>query len=149
MNTYQHTLPGVLLRAALGIPALIMLAVIVIYHPQQQLWMTIVVIVLVLSLILFHSLTVSIDEKYLRLRMGVSLIRIKFKISGIVKAYPVKNKWYHGWGIHLTGKGFLYNVSGFDAVEIVLASGSIHRIGTDEPSVLAQAINQSISSQRN
>ena len=149
MNTHQHTQPGVLLRVALGIPAAILLAVIVFIPQQSRLVMEIVAIILVLSLILFHSLTVSIDEKYLRLRMGVGLIRIKFKISDIVQAYPVKNKWYLGWGIHLTGKGFLYNVSGFDAVEIVLASGSIHRIGTDEPSVLTQAINQSISSQHN
>jgi hypothetical protein len=133
----------------LGISAAILLGVIEFSPPQPRLVMEIVVIVLVLSLFLFHSLTVSIDEQYLRLRMGIGLIRIKFLISDIVKAYPVKNKWYSGWGIHLTGKGFLYNVSGFDAVEIVLSSGAIHRIGTDEPSALTQAINQSISFQHN
>jgi hypothetical protein len=34
----------------------------------------------------------------------------------------------------------LYNVSGTDAVEIELRSGRRFRIGTDEPKVLAQAI---------
>ena len=34
----------------------------------------------------------------------------------------------------------IYNVSGFDAVEIQLKNGKIYRIGTDEPKKLEQAI---------
>jgi hypothetical protein len=39
------------------------------------------------------------------------------------------------------GAGFrLYNVSGFDAVELRLKSGEIRRIGTDDPQGLAEAL---------
>ena len=38
--------------------------------------------------------------------------------------------------------GWLYNVSGFDAVELELASGKLCRIGTDEPGRLLHAIEQ-------
>ena len=40
---------------------------------------------------------------------------------------------------------WIYNVSGFDAVEIILKNGKIYRIGTDVPSELEAAIKQAIS----
>jgi hypothetical protein len=54
----------------------------------------------------------------------------------------VKNKWYFGWGVRrwFWPKMWIYNVSGFDAVEIVLKNGNIYRIGTDEPEKLERAI---------
>ena len=39
-----------------------------------------------------------------------------------------------------TPHGWLYNVSGYEAVEIALASGKRLRLGTDEPHRLAQAL---------
>jgi hypothetical protein len=35
---------------------------------------------------------------------------------------------------------WIYNVSGFDAVEIKLKNGKVYRIGTDEPKKLEQTI---------
>jgi len=60
----------------------------------------------------------------------------------IEDATPVRNHWFYGWGIRLTPHGWLYNVSGLGAVEIVLSSGKHYRIGTDRPEELAQAIQQ-------
>jgi len=34
----------------------------------------------------------------------------------------------------------IFNISGFDAVEIKMKNGKIYRIGTDEPKKLEQAI---------
>jgi hypothetical protein len=56
----------------------------------------------------------------------------------------VTNPWYYGWGIRWTPKGPLYNVSGFEAVEIRMLSGKSFRIGTDEPDLLRQAIDKAI-----
>ena len=148
MKTYQHTQPGTLLRIILGFPAILLLASLSFVPSEVKTIFGGLTIILGLALILFHCLTVSIDANYLRLRIGVGLIQTKFQLSDITKAYPVKNKWYYGWGIRLLDKGLLYNVSGLDAVEILLTSGSIHRVGTDDPSALSQAINQSISGQR-
>jgi len=39
---------------------------------------------------------------------------------------------------------WIYNVSGFDAVEIKLKNGKTYRIGTDESQKLEQAILRSI-----
>jgi hypothetical protein len=38
----------------------------------------------------------------------------------------------------------MYNVSGFDAVQLQLASGKRFRIGTDEPVQLKSAIDRAI-----
>jgi len=52
----------------------------------------------------------------------------------------VRNKWWYGLGIRLTPHGWLYNVSGLDAIEIVRRSGKTFRVGTDEPKALAAAL---------
>jgi hypothetical protein len=53
-----------------------------------------------------------------------------------------------GWGIHRLARGWIYNVSGWEAVEIELASGSVHRIGTDEPRALLAAIERAQGASR-
>ena len=90
--------------------------------------------------LLFHSLTVEIDVTHLRFRFGIGLIRKSIPLAEIVEVKPVRNSWLHGWGIHWTPHGWLYNVSGWEAVEITLRSGKRFRLGTDEPQKLARAI---------
>ncbi len=101
---------------------------------------TMTLILLVLAS--FVSLQVRIDEKYLRIKFGYGIFRKKFLLHDIVSAKTVKNRWYYGWGIRgwLWSKMWIYNVSGFDAVEIKLKNGKTYRIGTDEPKKLEQAI---------
>ncbi|GAI51787.1 unnamed protein product [marine sediment metagenome] len=69
----------------------------------------------------------------------------RFKLNEIESCQVVKNHWYYGWGIRLTPHGVLYNVSGFDAVEIKLRTGKKFRIGTDVPQELEEAIRQAIT----
>lgn len=105
---------------------------------------TAVMVLTVLVLVSFCSLRVIIDDQYLKIKFGYGIYQKKFLLSDIVSAKSVKNKWYYGWGIRgsLWSNMIIYNVSGFDAVEIKLKNGKIYRIGTDEPSKLEQAILQ-------
>ena len=51
----------------------------------------------------------------------------------------------YGLGFPFSGKihGFwLYNVSGFDAVELRLKSGDVYRLGTDDPEGLSAALKR-------
>jgi hypothetical protein len=89
---------------------------------------------------LFATLTVEIRDGLLRFRFGLGLIRKKLKIAEIESCEVVRNPWYYGWGIHATKKGWVYNVSGFEAVEIFMSDGRRLRIGTDEPELLRKAI---------
>ncbi len=72
---------------------------------------------------------------------GVSVL----SVIDLQKATIVRNRWYYGWGVRLTARGWLYNVSGFDAVEILLKNGRTYRIGTDKPAKLLLAIEIVIS----
>jgi len=94
----------------------------------------------------FTSLQVKIDEQYLRIKFGYGIYTKKFLLNDIISAKDVKNHWYFGWGIRrwLWPKMWIYNVSGFDAVEIKLKNGKTYRIGTDEPKKLEHNILQSI-----
>jgi len=100
------------------------------------------------DLVLFHSLSVRVSENDIVLTFGVGLIGKSFVVSDIQSAAIVRNRWYYGWGIKRIPGGWVYNVSGFDAVEIQLNDGRNYRIGTDEPEKLHAAIESVIGSSR-
>jgi hypothetical protein len=95
-------------------------------------------------LVSFTTLTTVIDEKYLQIKFGYGIFRKKFLLGEIASVKQVKNHWYYGWGIRfrLRPKMWIYNISGFDAVEIVMKNGKVYRIGTDTPGELETAIKQ-------
>ena len=93
---------------------------------------------------LFHSLTVHVSGEEIALSFGIGLIRKRFLIKTVKTASIVQNRWYHGWGIKRIKGGWLYNVGGWDAVEIQLENGRKNRIGTDEPEALLAAIESVI-----
>ena len=108
-----------------------------------------VMMVLILFILAsFATLTASIDENYLRIKFGYGIFTRKFARNQIAKVQVVTNHWYYGWGIRLWlwPKMWIYNVSGFDAVEITMKNGKVYRIGTDVPEELETAIKQSIHS---
>jgi hypothetical protein len=103
-----------------------------------------VVLLLLLSLILFSSLTVEIRGGELRLYFGPGFWRKRFAIADVAAVHVTESRWWEGWGIRITPRGTLYNVSGTGAVEVVLRSGDRFRIGTDEPERLAGALSAAI-----
>jgi hypothetical protein len=106
----------------------------------------IIIILIILLLASFVSLTVIIDEKYLKIKFGYGIHRRNFVLKEISSVKIVKNHWYYGWGIRIWYWPYMmiFNVSGFDAVEIKMQDNKIYRIGTDEPQKLEQAISQVI-----
>ena len=94
---------------------------------------------------LFCTLTVEINPERLLLFFGPGLIRRSFPRGEIVGVEPVRNEWHYGWGIRFTAFGWLFNVSGLDAVELSLTSGKRVRIGTDEPRELAEAVRRFVA----
>ena len=105
-----------------------------------------IMVFVMLVLISFATLNVVIDEKELKIKFGYGIFKTRFVLKDIVSAKTVKNRWYYGWGIRLVlwPRMWVYNVSGFDAVEIKLKNGKIYRIGTDEPKKLEQMLLQAI-----
>ncbi len=103
---------------------------------------TTVMVLILFTLASFWSLQISIDEKYIHIKFGYGIYQKKLSLDDILSAKTVRNHWYYGWGVRvwLWPKMWIYNVSGFDAVEVKLKNGKVYRIGTDEPKKLEQAI---------
>jgi hypothetical protein len=98
-----------------------------------------------LVLWLFHALAVEVDGDAVRLAFGPGLFRKRIPLASIRGVRVVRNPWWSGWGIRwMPGRWTMWNVAGFDAVELDLDRGARFRIGTDEPHALARAIERAI-----
>jgi len=104
----------------------------------------VVPIVLLITLALFYKLTITINEETLCASLGIGIIRKRLSVAEIVACQPIRIRWWYGWGIHLTPYGWLYNVSGLDAVAITLRNGRKLAFGSDDPHGLAEAIRAAI-----
>ncbi len=95
----------------------------------------------------FATLSASIDENCLRIKFGYGIFAKMFPLNQIASVQSVKNHWYYGWGVRVWFWPYMwiYNVSGFDAVEIIMRNGKIYRIGTDTPGELEAALKQAIN----
>jgi hypothetical protein len=143
MHQYEHTQVGTLMRSVFGSCALISggMGIRAICREASSGYIPVVIaLVFVLCLFCFHALAVRVSREEIALRFGIGLIRKRFTVSEVQDAAIVRNHWYYGWGIKLTPHGWLYNVSGFDALEIQLKNGHKYRIGTDEPDALLAAV---------
>jgi len=101
-------------------------------------------IMLLVCLILFYRLNVTIDDEMLCASFGPGIIRKRVPLVDIVSCEPIRIRWWYGWGIHVTPCGWLYNVSGFDAVAITLRDGRKFALGTDDPHGLTAGIRDAI-----
>jgi hypothetical protein len=137
---YRHTQFGALVVMMISAVMLfeIVLAFFIGPHPLVLGFLAVMTLVLTA----FHSLTVDVDRERIRVRFGWSPFGRTDRAGEVRDAREVRNRWYYGWGIRLTPHGWLYNVSGLDAVEVEFESGKKVRIGTDEPRELLRAIRQ-------
>lgn len=140
MRVYRHTQPGTPVLVVAGGVFLLLVALVttIAAHPIAMA----VVFLLLLCLVLFNSLTVEVTDAAVRVRFGPGPIGRSFRLSDIGQVRTVRNPWYYGWGIRWFPHGWLFNVSGFDAVELTMLDGRVFRIGTDQPRELLAAIER-------
>ena len=153
MHHYENTQPGTFIRVMTGSWVVFfgVLAVVMLTLGEKQAAIGLGVVTVMLAVIngivfaLFHLLTVRISRSDIALSFGVGLIRKRFPIGDIRSARTVRNRWYNGWGIRMIRGGWLYNVSGFDAIEIQLKNERKYRIGTDQPKKLLAAVEPALA----
>ncbi len=141
MKTYKHTQIG----KDMIIIFTILLAIFFLWsNTTAYVWMDTVMFISIMSvvfiLLLFGSLTVSVNQSFIKIKFGIGLIRKKWPITEIETVKVVRNKWWYGLGIHMTPYGWLYNVSCLDALQVQLKNGGMLRIGTNQPHELKRAI---------
>jgi hypothetical protein len=137
---YERTQVGYLIWVVLIV--IMLLFTYIISKMDFDVYVLIMMVIIVLVLFSFSSLTVRINKDKLSVKFGYGIFKRSWLLKNIVSACIVKNHWYYGWGIRLWLWPYMwvYNVSGFDAVEIQTKQGKIIRIGTDEPKKLEKAI---------
>ena len=67
---------------------------------------------------LFSSLTVTVDERRLSWHFGPGFWKKYVSLDEIRSIEPVKTEWWWGYGIRVTPRGWMYNVSGNRAVAV-------------------------------
>lgn len=147
MTVYKRTQIGYLMLAFIAIGILLVLNYFYLSGNTNP-FLLIILAALAVSLLLFSILTVKVDGEEVSVRFGVGLIRKRFPLSEIESHSAVRNPWYYGWGLRRTPIGWLYNVSGLEAVEITLKDGRKVRIGTDDPTGLDAAIGAALSNKQ-
>lgn len=77
----------------------------------------------ILLLLVFYRLKIRVDSSGIHVIYGIGLIHININPQEIYQVSAVKTPWFYGLGIRFTGKGMLYNIQGFHAVEIYYLDG--------------------------
>jgi hypothetical protein len=142
MLPYRHTQVGKLVLALGGIPLVVLILVTVLVEVQIVALVTLGL--LVIAMLLFSTITVEVGRDSIGIRFGPGVVHKRFALSDIRGVKVVRNEWFYGWGIRRLPTGWLYCVSGLDAVELEMADGSRPRVGTDRPRDLESAIREAL-----
>ncbi len=99
-----------------------------------------------ICLLIFYQLTIKVSKDSVSFRLGIGLVGKSYPLSEIKSCKAVSNSALYGIGIRMLSNGWLYNVSGFKAIELQFKNrNSVVRIGTDKPEELAGIINERLS----
>ncbi|MEM6927610.1 MAG: hypothetical protein AAF602_11815, partial [Myxococcota bacterium] len=140
MIRYSHTQIGWLTSGLLGLFTLAMIGLAL--NLGGLLWVAVAILGLAMGT--FSTLTVRIDPTHLTVRFGPGPLRRRIALDRIAAFGTVVNSPLWGWGIRLVPGGWMWNVSGLQAVELRFHDGAVFRVGTDEPDALCRALTEAI-----
>jgi hypothetical protein len=106
------------------------------------------VVIFLICLLTFYKLTIIVDNTTVSFKLGIGLLGKSYQISEIKSCNSVKNLWIYGVGIRKLPNGWLYNVSGFKAIELRFKDRTkVIRIGTNRPDEIAGVIKELIGTE--
>jgi hypothetical protein len=138
MKQYKHTQIGYFLIIVLGIAILFVGSLAIRTNFNSAAVLPLMVMVLCLGT--FATLTVEVDDQAIRLRFGIGMLRKRFLLNDVQAYQAVQNPLYYAWGIHAIPDGWIFNVSGLQAMELQMKNGRKYRIGTDDVQGLVNAV---------
>ena len=94
----------------------------------------------------FRHLTVSDEGTELLICFGpLPLFKRRLQYSDLEKVEQARSTVMDGWGIHMSpGGGWVWNLWGFDCVDVWYRHGRKLRIGTDDPVALTEFLESKI-----
>ena len=152
---YRHTQRSTAILALFLLAAIVPLAILL-FGPGPalpagpRLVLVATALVLAASAVAFSSLTIEVADGRLSWHFGPGVLRKSIPVATIAGAETTTTKLWEGWGIHLTLRGWLYNVAGRGAVLVTRRDGGRFMLGSDEPDALLEAIRaaQATAAQR-
>jgi hypothetical protein len=103
------------------------------------------VLTFLICLLIFYKLTIIVDNANVSFKLGIGLVRKTYKIEDLKSCKSVTNSALNGIGIRMLSNGWLYNVSGFKAIELQFVNKkSVVRIGTNNPDEISQLVQSLI-----
>jgi hypothetical protein len=139
---YRHTQVGYLIIAALAFGAVAPLAAATVQ--PLRIGTLFVTGLLLLCLFLFPTLTTTVYRDRVSCFFGVGIVHRSIALADLASVSVVRNSWLAGWGVRLTPNGWMWNVSGLDAVELVFRDGHRFRIGSDQAQALCSALQSQL-----
>lgn len=98
---------------------------------------------LFVTVLLFHGMETTVDDRTIKMSFGIGLIRKRIAIERIKSIEIVSTPWYYGYGIRLIPNGWLYNARGPHGVELRFVDRNrVIRIGTKDPAQLKKEIER-------
>jgi hypothetical protein len=144
---YQHKQIGWLSYIAHAVGFFVAILAVATFDSQPGTRAIIVALFIMLTAtgITFSSLTTEVDATEFRAGFGpLKLPTKRAALEEIAGVLPARTSILTGWGVRITMRGWLYSVSGRNAVIIGLRNGKQFLIGTDDPTGLADAINNAL-----
>ncbi len=131
---YEHTQRGALHSILWGSAGLMFAMA----WLSRAVWLPALILVITGGVILavslcFRDLTVRDEGDHLSVRFGpLPLFGTRIPYAEITDVQPGRSNLLDGWGVHwLPGKGWIFNIWGFDCVSITLKQRMV-RVGTDD-----------------
>ncbi len=90
----------------------------------------------------FASMTITLTGKFLFVRAGIGLVRKAVALDRVEHVEVTRSRRIEGWGVQGTRRGTLYDVSGLDAVRVVLTFGG------DDATRLAATLRHALAARR-
>lgn len=101
------------------------------------------ILAFIIIIILFGQLETTVFKDRIVIKFGVGLVKKTILLKDIKSVKKVKSTFMHGWGIRYTPYGWLWNISGYEAVEIEFKSERKNfRIGCKSHGELQAAIKK-------
>ncbi|GAB2887614.1 hypothetical protein GCM10027046_14900 [Uliginosibacterium flavum] len=143
LPNYQRRQPARALLTLIFIPVLVC-ALAAWSHPQYRVTLWVISTMLTIGALLFSSLSIEVSADTLRWRFGPGIVRKQVDLKDIASVEMTRTTWLEGWGIHYTKRGWLYNVSGRNAVLVTQKDGTRFMLGSNDVIGLWEALQNRI-----
>lgn len=142
MREYKHTQVGYIHVIAWS--AIILFFACISVFTGFEPYTLIILILFPVLLALFSTLTVRVESGVITVQFGVGIVRKRLQLSDVETYAKVRNPWYYGLGVRYTPRGWLYNIYGLSAIELLMKNGKTCRVGTDDLEGFAQALEAAL-----